>query len=606
MEDEMNRLTVLLCCLLSQLADEHSLCAKRDKETILSRCEHEGLSFLTITLPEFGAAIERSIELGMVQKESFPSFGKQRSRCLPKFLSGFTNQMFTVDGMLRPDFNPALIFAIRSVCYLNKKLRMPCSPAREKKAIASYKANEEVLYHAQKDKVFHRGDYFLDATAKILSVVFNDISEDLVVGAHGPGVTADRLLRNARRRLRKWPDRAEPVFSSELHCLPNFGHFEELGGVEYLGVTQEPPVRVVFVPKTLKAPRVIAIEPSHMQFLQQGVLRYMVPRIEEHRLTRRSIRFRDQQPNRDAAMAASVSRDYSTLDMKDASDLVSLALVQRIFRYTPLLDFLEGSRSLHAQLPDGSSVLLQKFASMGSATCFPVEAFVFYCIIQAAIHEHLDLTPSEKSVENISRYLKVYGDDIIVPIAWHEFVVAKLESYCLRVNRHKSFSRSHFRESCGGDYYKGEPVKPVYLKEVIPDGNNHWPPEAVMHVTKVSDEFYRLGYWATAQLLRNWIETAVKCKVPYSSYETDGLTFFSYRYDTYHRYNSNLCRYERRVRRFVPRRCRDDISEDGIASITLALESIRGGSNWNDARAPLDLCSSVKHRSFARKTGWSR
>jgi hypothetical protein len=594
----VKRLTVLLCCLIDQLSSEHSLCADRDKDYILSRCKHEGLSFLTITLPEFGAAIERCIESGFAHASDFPSFGKLRGRCLPKFLSGFTSKMFADNGELRSDFDPDLLFAVRSIVYLCKKLKLPCTPERERKAIASYLSNEEVLFHARTN-IVSRQDYFLDGVSTVLFDVFSDVDSEHLDCDHGPGVTADRLSTNSRRRIRQWPDRSESVFPSDVYCIPNYGFYDALGQVDFLSIKDEPPVRVVFVPKTLKSPRVIAIEPSHMQYMQQGVLRYMVDKMESHPLTRKSLHFADQTINRDAAQASSVSRDYCTIDMKDASDLVSLALVQRIFRASPLLDLLEASRSLHASLPDGTSVLLQKFASMGSATCFPVEAFVFYTLIQAAVHEQLDLTPSNKSVKNISRFIHVYGDDIIIPVGWLRNVVAKLESYYLRVNQHKSFSRSQFRESCGGDFYNGYSVKPVYLREVVPDSNVHWTPESIMSLAKASDQFYCLGLWSVARTLRSWVETAVRTTVPISSYETDGLTFYSCWYDVYHRWNKKLCRYERKTRRFVPSRRRDDISKDDIASTTMALKNIGN-------EVPICLSTSVKSRSFTRKTGWSR
>lgn len=594
----MKRLTVLLCSLLDQLASEHSLCADRDKLYILSRCKHEGLSFLTITLPEFGAAFERCIESGFALKSSFPSFGSNRQQCLPRFLSGFTSKMFTCNGELRQDFDPDLIFAVRSIVYLCKKLNLPCSPSRERKAIASYLSNEKVLFDDHGD-ISRRPDYFLDAVSCNIVDIFSDVDSETLDCDHGPGVTADRLLHNDRRRIRNWPSRSDTSIPVEIHGIPNFGYYHALDDIDLLDIRDEPPVRVVFVPKTLKTPRVIAIEPSHMQYMQQGVMRYMVGKMESHPLTRMSLHFRDQTVNRNAAQAASVSRKYCTIDMKDASDLVSLALVQRIFRTSPLLDLLEASRSLHALLPDGTSVILQKFASMGSATCFPVEAFVFNCLIQAAVHEHLDLTPSYATIKNLSRYIHVYGDDIIIPVAWHEVVVTKLEAYKLRVNRHKSFSNSHFRESCGGDFYKGYSVKPVYLREVIPDRNDRWQPKQIMSLASASDQFYCQGLWSVARQLRSWIEAAVKITVPISSYETDGLTFYSCWYDVYHRWSKTLHRYERRTRRFVPSRQRDSVCEDEIASITLALRNIGNES-------PIDFGTSVKFRSFARKSGWSR
>jgi hypothetical protein len=78
------------------------------------------------------------------------------------------------------------------------------------------------------------------------------------------------------------------------------------------------------------------------------------------------------------AKEGSVSGEIATIDLSDASDRVSLALVEELFGFNPgFLRFLKLSRSPFAQLPGGELVLLNKFASMGSALTFPVEAMVF-------------------------------------------------------------------------------------------------------------------------------------------------------------------------------------------------------------------------------------
>jgi len=595
----MNRLTMLLGSLIEELSGQLSLCAERDIAYAMKRFEHEGLSFFTITLPEFDTGFLTCIEQGFARGNEFPSFGRLNSRRLPKFLSGFSSKVFDKKGVLLQFADPDAIYAIRQICRIFKKVEIPCSDARNKSAIKNYLKNEEVLYHARIENAT-RDDPYLDQTARLLvSSLFSDIDTEHLNCGHGPGVTADKRSQNKRLRIEQWPERSEESFPVEIHAVPNFGFYRDIDRIRFLGVKDEPPVKVVFVPKTLKTPRVIAVEPAHMQYMQQGLMKWAVRKMESHPLTRNSIRFMDQFPNYEAARLASVNRRHSTLDLKDASDMVSLALVQRIFANSEILSYLEDSRSLHAILPDGTSVLLQKFASMGSAMCFPIEAFVFYCLIQAAVHEHLGLTPLHDTIERFSRDIKVYGDDIIVPVPWHNCIVRKLEAYCLQVNQRKSFSESHFRESCGGDFYKGVAVKPLYLTKVIPDAHDRWTPEQVLAASALSDQFYCQGLWSVASLIRGWVEQGLRRKVPLSTYKTDGLTFYSCLADTYDGWDRLLERPVRRVVNYLPRKRPDDICEDEVAATFKCL-----GNIGNDRS--VDLEASVSPHSLRKVMGWAR
>jgi hypothetical protein len=152
--------------------------------------------------------------------------------------------------------------------------------------------------------------------------------------------------------------------------------------------------------------------------------------------------------------------EYATLDLKEASDRVSLALVREVFSQTPdLLRALEATRSSATTLPSGEVVTLKKFAPMGSALCFPVEAYCFWAILVASLARRDRVSPG-KAAESVF----VYGDDIIVPTKDADFCMQALESVKLVVNRSKSCILGPFRESCGMDAFKGHPVTPVRAK----------------------------------------------------------------------------------------------------------------------------------------------
>jgi len=148
----------------------------------------------------------------------------------------------------------------------------------------------------------------------------------------------------------------------------------------------------------------------------------------------------------------------ATLDLKDASDLLSLELVNRLFP-SNWADALTACRSSKTELPDGRLVTLHKHAPMGSATCFPVMALCVWAVLTA-------LAPrSAKSA------VLVYGDDIIVPSFMAVDAMAVLEAVGLRVNSNKSFLKGPFRESCGEEFVLGCRVTPVYLRTNPHDDN---------------------------------------------------------------------------------------------------------------------------------------
>lgn len=613
-EAMMKRPTMLLCQVVRELASWYCLSIERDVEVIRHRVEHEGMSFLTLTLPSFCDAFERGLEDGCVSRASWGGFFRlPRRGCLPNFLSGFTTLVFNDDGSLRSFVDPDVIFAIRIITRLFKKVRIDCTGDRKDAAIASYKAIEEDLRALSRTIV--RPDHTLDVLSGLLwKQVFPEILPEEIVCRHGPGATAEKKSARARFSITQWPERAEESFPLDLHAIPNYGWAEDLEKVRLLPLREEPPVRVVFVPKTLKAPRVIAIEPSHMMFMQQGVMRFITPILESHSLTKESLHFTDQEGHRELACRSSIDRKMATIDMKDASDRVHLHLVQRIFNGTSLLPLLEDSRSLHATLPDGVSILLSKFASMGSANCFPVEAMVFYTLIQSAVHQLHSVKPTSATVRRYSRQIRVYGDDIIIPVGWVDCVVDYLESYGLKVNRGKSFSRSHFRESCGGDYWNGKSVKPIYVREVIPESTTHWTPEAAMSLASTSDQLYREGLWASAQLVRDWIERQYG-SVPRSRADKAGLSFYSVIFDTRAVWDQHLHNFRQKRIVFEPKKFKDPFLS-GAAAILATV----GQKYWEfreefqyDNLGSLATClvasrseleSSVKRGVFKQKRRW--
>nr|UJQ85892.1 MAG: hypothetical protein 3 [Leviviridae sp.] len=581
----MKRPTMLIEAMLQDAALALDLAVERDVSAMRHRIEHEGLSFLTITLPILSDSLERGLENGLF---SCPSNFARHGR-LPRLLRGFFKRVFDVDGSLLDEPCVESIYWIRQICRFFKKPQIPCSPDREVEAIARFKRVEEELRHAT-DSV-ERVDPVLDRICSIIwSRVFMDFDPYNLHCRHGPGVTADRLSQNFRRDIKQWYTRSEESYPMADHAFHNYweaagyGYSAGVGGIQTIDLRDEHAVRVVFVPKTQTSPRVIAIEPHNVQYIQQSLARYMMDTIETHSLTKQSIRFRDQTFNQSLARSSSVDRKFSTLDLSDASDRVHLHLVQRMFRHSPILEYLEDARSLHADLPDGTNIILFKYASMGSALCFPVEACVFYALIQSAIHTYLGIQPTARSIRDLSSRIAVYGDDIIVPVEYTAVVSSYLESYALSVNSRKSFSRSLFRESCGGDYFSGVDVKPVYARKLLPETRRGWDPSALMSWTSTSNQLYNAGLWKSAQLIRDWISSDLRTIIPRSRQAGHGIYFASVLFDTNLGYDSSLCQFRQKRIVYTPQKLEDIIDGNASACFNSFFER---SLNTTDSRRPI-------------------
>ncbi len=568
----MKRPTMLVQAILRQLSLDLDLSVERDLQRIADRCEHEGLSFLTITLPQLSDALERGLEAGTFTCPS--SFSRHGS--LPRFMGGFFKRVFANDGRLLNDACPFTIAGIRQVCRFFKKLKLECSPKRNALATQQFIEIEGDLRRMTSQ--VERKDIILDKISGILwSQVFPELSYLDLVCHHGPGVTADRRTANSRYRLSEWNHRSELTYPSDLHCYPNYGvaarvsgtgeGIVDVTGVKYLDLRDERPVRVVFVPKTQTAPRVIAIEPSHMQYMQQSLKDLIYTTIETHSLTRHSIRFSRQDVNQRLAYTASKDRRLATLDLKDASDRVHLHLVQRIFKNSGLLEYLEDARSLSADLPNGTNIVLFKYASMGSALCFPVEAMVFYTLIQSAMHILDGRRPSSRSISRYSKLIDIYGDDIIVPVEYTDFVVKYLESYALKVNINKSFKASAFRESCGADFYAGVPVNPVYARMVPHDDLRRWEADTIMSWNATADLFYQRGQWIVAQEIRDLLRRVVKRTIPRARTPGSGLSHLSFLFDTHCFYDNDIQGWKQKRIVYDPVKRKDHINGDEIACL---------------------------------------
>jgi len=186
------------------------------------------------------------------------------------------------------------------------------------------------------------------------------------------------------------------------------------------------------------------------------------------------------------AREGSHTGSLATLDLKEASDRVSNQLVRRMLENHPWLRAgVDSCRSRRAvvEFPSGrsESIRLGKFASMGSALTFPVEALVFATCAILGIERALGRQLTKKDVHRLRGQVRVYGDDIIVPVEYVHSVNEVLETFGFRVNFGKSYWTGKFRESCGGDYYDGHDVTIVRVRRIFPSS-----PRNALSVSRLS------------------------------------------------------------------------------------------------------------------------
>jgi hypothetical protein len=495
---------LLWSVLLKEFGERCCTSTSHDLKKVMVRFEHEGVSFLTITLPAFCKELEKALEDGKVSPDQFTGFRKSGS--LPLFLGGFLDRVFDRGtGRLLENPDVDSIFAVRQLTLFYSKILLDCSPSRQRGAIVKFLECEKDLKSADRSTT---PEMVLDLSRvsallfrDVFSLMDSDVYNENIMGRHGPGATADRLRGNEKYDLTEWPERLEREFSFGYHASPSPRYNQEdYSRVSILEPGAERPVKVTLVPKTLKTPRVIAIEPTAVQYMQQGIMEKLVDYLERDETLSGMIGFSEQGPNQTLAREGSRKGLLATLDLSEASDRVSNQHVRVMLQRFPSFSrAVDATRSRKADVPGHGVIRLAKFASMGSALCFPFEAMVFLSLIFIGIERELNRPLTRKDLKVLSSQVRVYGDDLIVPVRFVPSVIATLESYGYRVNAHKSFWNGKFRESCGKDYYDGLDVSVVKCRRVLPTSRNDV--QETISLVSLRNQLYFAGLWRTAGYL---------------------------------------------------------------------------------------------------------
>jgi len=522
----MKSLMSLWSCVAHEMATRCCTSADRDIKTVAARFEHEGLSFLAITLADYGKAIQKWLDRGQVDPWDVSGFRRDRLTGFPRFLSGFLGRVFDPSsGALLDNPDIEAIIALRQLTLMFSKIALPSaslsgsrtqvvSPEREKRAMLEFVECEQDVRTSDSARTPRMYDEFCRMSDMLFAKVFTEVDRKVynqeLFPKHGPGATADRLSSNGKYNQQTWPARLEAIFPFGEYALPNWSFYSEMDKVDILEPGSELPVRVITVPKSLKSPRVIAIEPTAMQYAQQAVLDSLLDALGRDDFLSKAIGFEDQDPNRFMAFKGSLSGELATLDLSEASDRVSNQLVRAMLRNHPhLLEMVQACRSQKADVPGHGEIRLAKYASMGSALCFPFEAMVFMTIILLGVQDELSASLSRRSLKGFSRQVRAYGDDLIVPTRHVLSVVQKLESFGMKVNLSKSFWTGRFRESCGKEYFSGQDVSIVKVASVFPTQRQD--ASGVISMVELRNRLYQHGFWQTCR----WMDSQIRKIIRY-------------------------------------------------------------------------------------------
>ena len=331
---------------------------------------------------------------------------------------------------------------------------LPTTYDRAAKALENFwKAERQCYATNERLSPFLHNSYSCDdeGVAKILFAMRKMIFEilgpcpDLIEGRFGPGATYDD-----RGRFTTIPDKMSSCPTLSPDALP---FLFQWSGTAWASACAESDRKAVFVrgnrfttvPKDCTKDRGICIEPSVNVFYQLGY-----GRIIRKRLSKVGIDLDyGQDTHRQLACEASIRGHLATIDLSNASDTVCNNLVQLLLpdRWYQLLSSL---RSPFTNV-NGKWVRLEKFSSMGNGFTFELETLIFFAIC--------------KVVAGPQALVSVYGDDLIVPTESAGDILAALRFLGFQPNKDKTFLDGWFRESCGGDFFRGVDVRPYYQKE---------------------------------------------------------------------------------------------------------------------------------------------
>jgi hypothetical protein len=533
----------------------------RDLLTAEQRFEHEGYGFLTIALPSLDAALLRGLSTGRFACPR--GFKTAPGRTIPRFLSGMFCKVFDpITGILKEHVDECTLKCLRNVLQLFKKVQL----STENEALLHSKAVAEFYQCDDVAKQVVIPDRHAHLIGRVAKIVLNSLNSKELRNAtyrHGPGAVEERLRANQKWSALSAAIRSDCQIDTISYGLDIQGHHDkiyarvpsrnlrqglnrdvrqspegDLDGLQYSGDrgsrrrypngipllfrASRSSARLVTVAKNSSARRTITVEPVLNQFIQQGLRTLLLEAISECRILGKSIALSDQSYNQELALEGSRYDNWATIDLKSASDLLSVRLVESVFVHHGLFfDHMMDCRSTGVYSDLTASKDIGKFAGMGNALTFPVQSVVFAVVCYAAICDMRGETPTYWNLRRASRCVRVYGDDIIVKREYAHQVVNWLHDVGLKVNVKKSFLEGNFKESCGVDAFRGVDITPLYLRH-RPD-ESAADPNVIAGLVALSNTMWMQGLYKASTCLQVEVEERLGKTLPLVSCRSGSL-----------------------------------------------------------------------------------
>lgn len=529
---------------------------ERDLSRIISNVNHRGQQFILKDLPEIAKVLELALSQERLARSHLPGMGGfKHGSPIPRLFKGLWLRIFDVNGCLKQDIDPVYIAFLEQLCCLFKKYEIdpPSSALYETTkefldvdaalppstldwslgshafdSDISINVGERIIGPSDQQDLFESHNrsnaQLLDTIQRVADVISTDLGEFIPPGSsrHGKGAVYEGL-RGLEKYLDStpWPRLLSQTFTQEGFLLP----IGRIGNID----TGTIPSKLLAVPKTIKGPRLIAKEPTAHMYAQLSIMDWIYAELPR-KIAGVSIDFLDQTKSGELALSASASGSHGTIDLKSASDRVSLWLIERLFRRNKsLLRAMADSRtqyvdlSIDKKLP--SLLRLKKFSTQGSALTFPIQSLVFFIITVGTMMNGTKGVINGRSIRKIAKDIRIFGDDIIAPTDRVEEIIAALELLYLKVNTQKTHYRGKFRESCGVRAYAGVDVTPSYIPALT---SRQSKPADFIRAIEISNNFAKKWLFNLACSITSSVPKTILNKTAFSTKSDRSVVLHSF------------------------------------------------------------------------------
>jgi len=234
-----------------------------------------------------------------------------------------------------------------------------------------------------------------------------------------------------------------------------------------------------FVPKDFDKLRTMCVANNSNMFFQLGLGRMISRRLKtvgidlatQPDVHRNLARLGSRMPNANLA----------TIDWSEASDRLWIGLCQQVVPKTWMYYFLN-IREQYAEYK-GEKICLPMIGTMGNGFTFPLQTLLFYAFltactrltraqqchrasVKAALRSSLagSFELADQMFPGSHDYVSSFGDDGIVSSYAIPMIKDYADKFGWKLNLEKSYYDGSFRESCGGNFYRGGSVGRFAMK----------------------------------------------------------------------------------------------------------------------------------------------